>query len=86
MRQDLEEVRLLRGLTFLEGLTQREVSRRLGVTEALVSMWAHGRRKAGAARMAALRQLVADMRSDEERRSDERRNQLVEIYRTALKT
>jgi transcriptional regulator with XRE-family HTH domain len=55
LRQDVEEVRLLRRLCSLRGLTQREVALRLGVTEALVSMWAHGKRKPGEARMAALR-------------------------------
>ena len=55
------------------GLTQREVARRLGVTQALVSMWANGRRKPGRVRTAALRQLVADVRSEEECRADERR-------------
>ena len=67
MPQDVEEIRLLRRLSSW-GLTQREVARRLGVTQALVSMWATGRRKPGPARLAALRQLVADTRSEEERR------------------
>ena len=62
MRQDAEEIRLLRRISSW-GLTQREVARRLGVSQALVSMWARGRRKPGRVRMAALRQLVADVRS-----------------------
>ena len=62
MPEEVEEIRLLRRLSSW-GLTQREVARRLGVTQALVSMWAHGRRKPGPARMAALRQLVADTRA-----------------------
>ena len=63
MGQDVEEIRFLRRLSSW-GLTQREVARRLGVTQALVSMWANGRRKPGPARMAALRQLVADTRAE----------------------
>ena len=63
MPQDVEEIRLLRRLTSW-GLTQREVAQCLGVTQALVSMWANGRRKPGPARMAALRQLVADTRAE----------------------
>ena len=75
MPEEVEEIRRLRRLSSW-GLTQREVARRLGVTQALVSMWANGRRKAGPARMAALRQLVADTRNDDECRADERRDQL----------
>jgi transcriptional regulator with XRE-family HTH domain len=83
MRLDIEEIRLLRCLCSLRGMSQREVARRLGVTEALVSMWRHGRRKPGQVRMDALRQLYLDTRSEDERRSDERREKFLQILRAA---
>jgi predicted transcriptional regulator len=64
--RETEEMRLLRVLRS-RMLTQRKVASRLGVTDALVSMWANGKRKPGQARIVALRQLVADTRSESTR-------------------
>ena len=59
-RLDAEEVYLVRHITGL-GLKQREIGDRLGVTQALVSMWATGKSKPGWARMDMLRQLDAEL-------------------------
>ena len=59
-RLDSEEVYLVRHIARL-GLKQREIAERLGVTQAVVSMWAAGKRKPGWARMDMLRQLDAEL-------------------------
>ena len=79
MRIDPEEVVLLRGITN-RGISQREVAARLGVTEALVSMWANGKRKPGSARMAALRELAEDAMSPSDREHLERVARMVAIF------
>jgi len=57
---DTEEAYLVRHITRL-GLKQREIADRLGVTQAVVSMWAAGRRKPGWARMDMLRELDSEL-------------------------
>jgi transcriptional regulator with XRE-family HTH domain len=71
MRRDPEEICLLHCLRS-RGLLQGEVAQRLGVSAALVSLWANGKRRPGPARMAALRQLALDTPFDSARQVDAR--------------
>jgi transcriptional regulator with XRE-family HTH domain len=55
-RLNYEECEILSTLR-IYGLTQRKVAAALEVTPALVSMWAHGKRKASPEHLAKLRNL-----------------------------
>ena len=67
MVHDPEEIALFRSITLLGNLTQRHIAQRMGVSELLVSLWKHGKRKATERNLADLRALNAQITDEWDR-------------------
>ena len=71
MRLDLEEIHLIRGMR-LRGISQRQIAKRLGVSNAAVCQWYSGKRRCSRQHLRALRALLEETKTPAERASDER--------------